>query len=183
MGVGGGRGQPQSRQVHLADRRSYTSTPSSRKSQGVVGHSQAQAARPPCDGPGGRDKSGFKASVALKKTSLEARNRSHGLCRRLALRLGPLGSVAEDSATHPALPASAALPWPLQTPHHPHGPPPAAGDRQRLAGAVTFHSVIFDSGAWGQKSRTLKILSGSFRSQGRKVNRPPVARRLGAEQP
>ena len=28
------------------------------------------------------------------------------------------------------------------------------------SGAVTFQSVIFDREAWGQKSQTLKILSG-----------------------
>lgn len=96
--------------------------------------------------------------MALKKTSPEAKEGSHGLCRRLALRLGPLGSVAVDFATHLALPAAAVLPPPAPPDPTPPTRSAPSGGARAASGAVTSHSVISDSGARGQTSRTLKNL-------------------------
>lgn len=71
------------------------------------------------DGRGGRHKGGFKAFVALKSPSLDARKHSNGLCRHLALWSGTPGSVAVDSTTHSTSPTLLLLPWALPTtPHH-----------------------------------------------------------------
>lgn len=99
------------------------------------------------DGPGGRHKGGFKAFVALKSPSLDARKHSNGLCRHLALWSGTPGSVAVDLTTHSTSPhpiAPSLGPPDNTPPQHPTEMVLQSAQGRVESGAVTFQSVIFD---------------------------------------